>query len=321
MSGFFGGGSVQGLEDLRASVAYNFFLDAVDHGRDVIAVAGGRVDEFETQSGVDDVASTGETYDATGDYYHNPGSETSENSGAAMSTFQNNPTSYVHRSFAVDNSKTVTAMALTNVNASGNAKLMIVLENSATNFTVVHEETFAFDNSGLQKKTFASSYQVPASGTYRAAVYVAYGPHSISGSTFAASYKSGELTGTEEISAGPVQVPELTVYYTEDAPVLEIISEAQTAAAVPDTGYVTAWIEPRNGGTVNTDFGVDVSRDDGATWDAVDLEVRGALSVGSIYFGDVAFTGAASDQMRWRAWANAGTEIRLHAMSDNWGTA
>ena len=54
---------------LKTNLALNFFLDAVDSSRSIQNLADGFVDGFEDQLGVDDARSSGELYDASGDYY------------------------------------------------------------------------------------------------------------------------------------------------------------------------------------------------------------------------------------------------------------
>lgn len=57
------------LTSLQTNLATNFFLDAVNHARGVQNLSDGFIDQFEDQTGVDDPNSTGETYDAGGDFY------------------------------------------------------------------------------------------------------------------------------------------------------------------------------------------------------------------------------------------------------------
>ncbi|MHA1597624.1 MAG: LamG-like jellyroll fold domain-containing protein [Alphaproteobacteria bacterium] len=57
----------------KANIALNAFRIAVNGGLSVQNMVDGIVDEFTDETGVDTATSTNETYDATNDYYHNPG--------------------------------------------------------------------------------------------------------------------------------------------------------------------------------------------------------------------------------------------------------
>lgn len=326
MSGFTGGGgSVAGVDDLRASVALNFFMDAVDHGRDVIEIANGRIDEFESEDGVDGAASDGVEYDAAADHYAFGVSEGVAGVVPDATAAPSSPwaTVAIEAYNRIPNDATVTHLGSI-FGASYDVTLAIVLRNSANNYTNVAEVSGTNGGSGvLEYLALASPFVVPATGDYYVLVRVTSGGGAsrATKNSIVTGGGGGAISGTFSLVNEESSFSFGTGWKVQSQDPAFLVSGAETALAVPARGYGVLWVENLGGAVVNDDFGMDLSRDDGDTWETVALVERATVGGWTLYSGDLAYVECAAETaMRYRVWTGpGGVEISAKAVSDQWG--
>ncbi len=111
-------------------------------------------------------------------------------------------------------------------------------------------------------------------------------------------------------------VPSLSVYLLQD---ITLVSIAQEAGAEPVRSRILLPVECAEAFTVNTDLLADVSKDDGATWEAVTLASMGSWGADkTLYTGDVDHTVTGDQTMRYRVRTANSKPIKLHGASHLW---
>ncbi len=111
---------------------------------------------------------------------------------------------FVDRTTAVIPSALVTKIGFFS-NTARNVTLKIVKRNSANNYDVVINQTFAHTGAGWQDFTITTPYSVPASGTYYLAGYVPSGganPDVKNAPAGGRAYINSDLTGTGVATTG-----------------------------------------------------------------------------------------------------------------------
>tara|TARA_Y100000031_G_scaffold92591_1_gene101694 strand:+ start:346 stop:1911 length:1566 start_codon:yes stop_codon:yes gene_type:complete len=251
----------------RANIVLNAFRIAVNGGLSVQNMVDGVVDEFEDETGVDTAASANETYDATNDYYHNPGTPVDFTSGGtcAGSSFGTNsgtPSNLVDDSSsiwqdAVNNSQqwwtiqtTASEVAVkwtanhdtTPAGADTNSSLSFVLEGSATGAWGGEEVTLdtITTNPALADHTYVSEFSNSTPYQYYRCLF---------------NHTSGWLIWQE-----------IEIMKAGTPADMTLISNTTTALAQPDEAFVVLWEEDVDSVTLNTDLKIFASRDDGQTF-------------------------------------------------------
>lgn len=100
---------------------------------------------------------------------------------------------------------------------------------------------------------------------------------------------------------------------------MTLVSNAQTALAVPTDCFVTVWQEDVDAVTPNTDLTYEASRDGGATWSAVTLTEVVLLGTGRILTGSADISAQPSGtSMKYRIKTLNNKEQRLHGVALQW---
>ena len=98
-----------------------------------------------------------------------------------------------------------------------------------------------------------------------------------------------------------------------------LISDSQTANAVPTDAFITIWQADVDAVTVNTDIKAFVSRDGGSTFTQVTLSDEATLTTGRILTGTVDISAQSSGTaMEWKITTHNAKEQRIHAVGLEW---
>lgn len=314
-------GENEALKTSRINQAHGWFHLLSANNLPILNIAQGFVDVFEDESGVDTATSTDETYDASGEYYHNGGESQENVSSAAGSSTVTASYTLVDRSWAVDNGAVVSKLRIY-ATAAFSGKAKICLENSSTNFDVVVDESISHTGSGWEEFTLTSPYAVPASGTYRIAAYssgASAGPRRAA--TLARSYKSGDITGAGQTgfvadNSGDLWL--LGVVYSALTD-FTLVSSVATAAAEPGTINVVLQHEPVDSVTLNTDCTIEVSIDGGTTWATGTLEIAASNNgVNILAADDIDVSSQTGTSVKYRFKTLNSKSQKLHAIALNW---
>jgi hypothetical protein len=299
------------IEDLRASVGLNALEIAINAGASVGQFVRGFSDPFTDESGVDTGSSSGQTYDAAGDRYHNPETESAdritggesytadsgtaanaadESTGTTWSSTNSGTVHWWQVDFGAD--RTITRYEIRNANNGGNVSQVRLLGSA----------TGAFAG----EETIVDVYAGAISGSPFA--------RTATGSTGAFQHYRLEFTITAGVS---IQNHIHRMFETIPAPAMDLRSDGQDLGSNRDAAWIVGLVDTTNSPTLNSDLTLEVSRDGGSSWAAADLEARGVYS-GSIEIvagkAELGAQGAYSD-IRWRVQAAAGVTIPIHAIS------
>ena len=316
----------------RANIVLNAFRIAVQGGLSIQNMVDGVVDEFEDQTGVDDTASTDETYDASGDFYTNAGS-----SGNVVATAT--AAAYVApftREAASD------AALLTNLRDADTASFdcgyfsgggsLGLTWGSSQDFTEFR--FYSKNHDGRVQDFYIESYngstwiKVAITGwpegtavraTDEATATNADGWKKV---TFAAvsalgirmvvnnCYNNGNTNG---------EVNEFEITVESDPTDMALISEAFTALAQPDEALIVVWQQDVDTVTLNTDLKAWASRDGGATWTQITLVEESSLSTGRVLVGSTDISGQpAGTSMKWKLETFNAKEMKIHGVGLEW---
>lgn len=221
--------------------------------------------------------STNATYDADGDYYHNPG-EIEEDGGHADSSYTFTGYTLVDRTWAVNNSETVTKVKIKQESA-GAVKAKLLLENSSTDLDILYEETFSHSGGGWQTFTLTTPQDIPASGTYRIGVYSAGAPGNV-GASAARAYISSDSNDATTFTADTGGIWQAGVFYQSD-PLNIILQSAAVTLEDADPSDITALfrVEDIDAVVDGTDRMISFSIDNGATFSTATITALGAYGV------------------------------------------
>lgn len=218
--------------------------------------------------------STNATYDADGDYYHNPG-ETEEDGGHADSSYTFTGYTLVDRTWAVDNSETVTKVKIKQ-EAAGTVKAKLLLENSSTDLDILYEESFSHAGGGWQTFTLTTPQAIPASGTYRLGVYSAGAPGNV-GASASRAYISSDSNDATTFTADTGGIWQAGVFYQSDPADITLQSAAATLETSDPTDITALFrVEDIDAVINGTDRVISFSIDNGATFSTATITALGA---------------------------------------------
>lgn len=276
-------------------------------------------------------ASTNETYDATGDYYHNAGGYTADQvpamtgytapsgtvttnddfNGAAWKAFSD-----ANEDGASWNTNTVAAnptskwAAYEFTSAKTIARYTIKVSASYNNRGPKSWNFQGWNGSSwvtLDTRTGVSAWGVSEKRTYDIAS--------------PASYQKYRVEFTEVQSTGmTLIIEEIEMIEAITPPNMTLTrGSAVTAAATPTTAWVVALVDPVSAVTYNTDYTVEVTSNNGTNWDAVTLTNVGSYDgTYDILVGKVTLTGG-STNMNYRKKSLNNKELRDAGIALIWG--
>ena len=260
---------------------------AVDRLRSLIATGGayiksqaGVADEFADETGVDGTPSINQTYNSSGDYYHNPGSE--EHGTKTVHNQGNGSLTMFDASWAVSNNKVVDRIAVHSLTANTSMKVKIALANSNTDLDIVYSEAVSHGGTGWETFTLTTSYTIPASGIYRTGVYGGGINYSMDAEGGSRSYIGGDATGSAGVytfgsGSGSSWGTSMTKAITNPS-TMTLVSDTFTAQTAPTEASLVLLHQPVDSVTLNTDILAYISRDNGTTYTLGTLASGGEYS-------------------------------------------
>ena len=315
-------------DSARTNIVLWAFRTLTNGGLGVRTMVDGVVDAFVDETGVDGAASTNETYDGTGDYYHNPApaavdqiptmtshtapsgtaSASTEYSGTyaawrAMddsnatnwSTTSGNTLGWLAYEFAA--AETIASYALTGGGGDGvdsNPQAWTLDYWTGSEWTTLDTVTGETGWSDNEKRTFTIDSPVSAS-KYRIDVTANNG------------------------DANFLNIKEFELFDPTPAPDMTLQSEATAAEAQPGEAFIVAWEEDVDAVTLNTDLKAWASRDGGTTWTQATLSQEASLSTGRLLTGTADVSGQpAGTSMKWRLTTHNSKELRVHGVGLDW---
>lgn len=307
------------ITDLENKAQYLFFKD--DPG--LVEGSGYFFDSLTDQTGIDDTASTGESYDADNDLYTNAGAGEADTWTLSLDTnhphdLQNN----THRN----------VISAANISTSG-SRVRVTFEAS-TGGTLVVDHAAIVERSGSTAAgtttptellfSAASGFTCTAGNTITSdwvdfdldetkdylvildydSDGASYGRKVTSGTVY---YKSGASYDTADgsgFSSDPytyvVNKIEVNSGYSD----MVLVTEDFTASAEPTYARPSVFVTPINTITINTDLKAYASRDGGTTWNQATLALIGTYGTVKHYAADVTLT-------------STGTTLKLKAETAN----
>ncbi len=321
------GSQLSGVSDgvSRANIALNAFRIAVNGGLSVQNMVDGVVDAFEDETGVDTSASTDETYDATGDYYHNPGGYSSDilTGGTVSNTGGTGGGSIGN---TVDGN-TGTSFYWSGDNSAGGVywKYDLGSGNSAKPAKLRQYVSATAGNLGgwrLEGSNDDSSWSLIASSATDGAFSDSTGWQEKTFTAPGAAYRYLRIEPqTPKLAVygnGPL-IYELEMMENLSPDDMTLQSNATTAEAEPDDVFIVVWEEDVDSVTLNTDLKAWASRDGGTTWTQITLAEEADLATGRILTGSADISGQPSGtSMKWKVTTHNNTELRLHGAALEW---
>jgi hypothetical protein len=312
-----GGAGVGNLQsDMRLA-----FLKLAELDGDRLNMIDGISDAYGDETDIDGATSTGETYDAAGDFYASfTSGSTQENTNTWADNQLAGGITFMDRTFALNNGQSVTKIGTKN-GAAESYTFKIFKRNSPGNYDVVRSESgFTHGGGGdvFELFTLASPYAVPSDG----ALYYAgfFSASTVGGTTgsFTRGFAAGDITGNgQSFTEDTAQAPAMSVEYGEVISTMDLRSNAFTADAEPTTGRLHGQIAGTDAATLtlNTDLIGYVSRDGGTTWTAATLVDIGTLADGTKLFedADIDISGQPSGtamKYRWLTANNARVQVK-----------
>ena len=320
-----GGGGAS--DATRANVLLNALRISKDGGLSVQNMVDGVVDAFEDESGVDTGASSGETYDGTGDYYHNYGGYTQvpQVDGDAIDT-GTTEFGYADREIAnafngtqhpgsgssacTDNTSSDAAIGKdwSELKEVGRAIIYGCSDTSGIWANKTYDVTLRGWNGSswveLATLAISSSPGYSCEHTIDYSGGVTYTKHDV---------LIDNSNGTEQICVG-----ELEFFSTNAPDDMTLISESVTAKAEPDEAFIVLWEEDMETLTLNTDIKAWASCDGGTNWAQATLSDKATLSTGRVLTGTADVSSQTGTSMKWKVTTHNSKELRLHGVGMEW---
>jgi hypothetical protein len=296
----------------KSNIMLNSFRIEEQGGLTVQGMVDGVSDVFTDESGVDTATSTDETYNAAGDYYHNPGGVSATNAIPNMTSNTTpsgiasalNSNASAWQAFDANVTSSYYWDAAGNWNSGGYVAYEFPTTTTIGGYSVKPRQVDSNDLPGaptgwafkgwdgstwvtldtVTSQSWSSNTEVKSYTIDTPASYIKYG-------FFVTA--SGGYPGW----GGNLKMFELTSPASS-----VIVSNTFTALSQPDTAFVTIWHEDVDACTPNTDFTVEASRDAGTTWTAGTLALGATLGAAEILTCSIDISAQpAGTSMRWRA--------------------
>jgi hypothetical protein len=334
----------------RANIIINAFRIAVNGSLSVQNMVDGVVDEFEDETGVDTSTSIDETYDASGDYYHNNGLTTVYSSASEWTgntggfSFSGDDCDITGNQVAIKSVDTFAAgvdftytMTVAAGGVDGHGNNFGFYDVAHDGLFLQNHETAGIKTGGMTRGWLLGGWTGNSHACYNSIDHGSYCTFD-NGDVFvfervggtAKLYENSSLiytyseTSTTEVRlilSGNAVGSMSNVSWASEVPPPNMVlqSNAFTAEAAPDEAFLVVWQEDVDGVTLNTDLLAYVSRDGGTTWAQVTLVEEATLSTGRILAASVDVSGQPSGtSMKWKLAVTNNKEQRVHGIGLSW---
>ena len=276
---------------------------------------------------------TNATYDASSDYYHNPGT-------GYTATFLSASTTQVAQVADYDGSGNDLANLGNHLDGDTSTKsqINVPLPNQSRFFVIdlgsgvtktATKFTAHWHNTGSDVTSFLSGLTIAGSNddtSYTELLNETSGAtaneskdYTWSNSTAYRYYKITVKSKNTSSGGAGLHLKEISMFETQTTQNMTLINNALTAASAPSTGFITVQADPVDSVTVNTDIKAEISRDGGSNWTFVTL-AEGATNSNFInYEGSVDISGQPSGtSIKYRVTTLNTKEIRVSGVVLRW---
>lgn len=273
-----------------------------------LSLTGALWDNMADQLGIDDDASTGESYDASNDLYENAVNTTDSyaetNQDAATTVYSVYPSVGQALTLAAGKGISSVKFYLKKVlSPTGNATAKIYAATGTVGTDATATGAALGTSGTLDVSTLGTSYAlveftfsppvVLAAGDYVVAVEYSGGDGSnyVSIGEDASAASHGGNKAYYNAGAWKYTGPNDECFYLYDTSDIVLVSETVTATAEPTAARISAFVNPVDALTLNTDLKAYASRDGGSTWDQITLaKVADVNATVDQYAGEVTLT-------------------------------
>ena len=276
---------------------------------------------------------TNATYDASSDYYHNPGVGYSANCLSSSTTqvaqvadYDGGGNDVANLGNHVDGNTSTKSQI--DVPLPGGSRFFVIdlgsgVTKTATKFTV-HWQDHGDVTNYLNGLTISGSND---DASYTELLNETSGANANESKDYtwsnSTAYRYYKITvKSENTASGGAGLHIKEIYLYETAPggaSMTLINSGLTAASAPSTGFITVQADPVDSITVNTDLTAEISRDGGTTWTAVTLTAGSENSNFINYEGNVDISGQPSGtSMKYRVKTLNSKEIRVSGVVLRW---
>ncbi len=275
-------------------------LEVADLKGQRMGMVGGVADSFDDQTGILAGDSSSYAYDAANDWFSPAQPATLQASGTGSNTASGGEFTLIDRTMAIAIGTQIRSVGIYSTTAYS-AIFKIVRRVSSTVYDILASYSFAHPGGGWYDYVLPALFAVPASGTIYAG---ATQPASTNLNIYASgsrAYKALDqavgngVTGFTEDTGN--SLPTRVIYAATN---MILASVAYATGAVPSTMRVALQLADALTLTPGTDFIVEVSRNNGATWIAVTMALTSSFLGVKMYEGTVAMSGATGTNARWR---------------------
>tara|TARA_R110000737_G_scaffold4034_5_gene13364 strand:- start:763 stop:1644 length:882 start_codon:yes stop_codon:yes gene_type:complete len=289
----------------------------------------GVVDEFEDETGVDNGTSANESYDATNDYYENPGADalydvSGQTAAGRVSNINVEARAWDNNTDVAGGSGviwspdgTAFAIGVDHGEDISVTKMVIYPPNDTGCWGGTSGELHAY----LEGSADGSTWVNLGGNANRAWPLTAGLAIQTITPTNLTAYQYHRLSWIKTAGgAGYARLAEVEFYQAGTVPNVTLVSNATTALAVPTSVFTVIHHETVDSVTLNTDLLVYASRNGGSNWTAGTLAVETALSGNEqILSATVDVSGQPSGvAMKWKIVTANNKSQRIRAISQQW---
>jgi len=318
------------LSSLKADLVLNAFRDQLNAGISLQGLVAGFADEFEDATGIDGGASVNYTYDAAGDFCHNPGNpvQIPQVDGVAIGSL----TDFAALSTAFDGVSVQLRANSTGKNPSVTGLNNFIGKDWGVGVTNTISKFIAYGTSDpypltlggnavkLQGSTdnFAASIVDLWSGNGTGAAGEVLTIDT--GIDVSTAYRYHRLAFEGNSAGGGVYCAEVEFFEAGVVPDMTLVLVARTALTAPNAAFVVIWHEDVDAVVLNDDLTVEVSRNGGVNWTPGALSEISILSTGRLLVAAVDLSGQPSDvSMVCRISTLNKKSQKVHAFGMDWG--
>ena len=316
----------------KVNIMLNAFRIAINGGLSVQNMVDGVVDEFEDETGVDAATTANEFYDATSDFYTNSLTPIPFGTGTVFGDM----TVYggIAAAFDGDTTKTLAQAATGEPSASRDWYVGKSWTGTKTigKFIATPTSDVGFTSNAspytMELRGHTSAPTAAGDGTLLYTTGAGSGTGPDSGNFTPVIVEKADIDTTTAYAHhwlsmghgvnGTITVAEIE-FFENTVLNITLQSNANTANAQPDTGFIIIWQEDVDAVTLNTDLTAEVSRDGGTTWTVVTLAEEATLTTGRILTGTADISAQpAGTSMKCRIKTLNTKEQRIHGVSLQW---
>ncbi|GAB4387213.1 discoidin domain-containing protein [Albidovulum sp.] len=320
-------GLAERLAFLEQNLALNTLRDQIAFGWSVLQMVDGVADEFQDQTGIDAGGSTGQSYDAAGDFYSNFGGYAdatpvmTSNTAPSGEVIVTNGYGGPGDGYVLFDKDAGTAKSFNGASfeirydfPSATTLRKYAVTGAGAGYTDRSPKNWTFEGSNDGVDWTVLDTRIDQTGwagsETRDYIPASYG-----------SYLKYRLKVTANNGNGSYsELREVAFYERNPALNMDLVSVAQAADAVPLEARAILLHEPVEAAVPNADCSLSVSRDDGVTWTPASLLGEGAFDAATNVLSAIVDLTAQPNgtAMRWKFQTFNSKEQRLHGVWLQW---